>query len=190
MAWLSSIVWAITDTPVLATVVNNIGKDIRTWGGNVDAGGNDLTNTGSVLLNAGKKIGIGTTTPGEDLAIAGSGNHQVSIVGSTGNKAFFGQFGDNFGLAVNRRISDGLFTDATKAHGEVVITTATTGSTVSFSTTTTPGVPATTRFMVRANGLINVANAPTYASDAAAGTGGLVAGDIYKDSTGNLHIKL
>lgn len=31
---------------------------------------------------------------------------------------------------------------------------------------------------------------PTYADDAAAGTGGLVAGDIYKTATGELRIKL
>jgi len=37
---------------------------------------------------------------------------------------------------------------------------------------------------------LNIPNLPTYADDAAAGTGGLVAGDVYKTSTGELRIKL
>lgn len=39
-------------------------------------------------------------------------------------------------------------------------------------------------------GALNASKLPTYASDAAAGTGGLVAGDVYKTSTGELRIKL
>ena len=37
---------------------------------------------------------------------------------------------------------------------------------------------------------LNIPNLPTYADDAAAGTGGLAAGDVYKTSTGELRIKL
>jgi hypothetical protein len=42
----------------------------------------------------------------------------------------------------------------------------------------------------KATGVINSGTVPTYADDAAAGTGGLVAGDIYKTATGELRIKL
>jgi len=45
-------------------------------------------------------------------------------------------------------------------------------------------------FSVRNDGQINFANAATYADDSAAGTGGLVAGDVYKTATGELRIKL
>lgn len=40
------------------------------------------------------------------------------------------------------------------------------------------------------SGVVNFPGVQTFASDAAAGTGGLVAGDIYKDATGGLHVKL
>ena len=43
---------------------------------------------------------------------------------------------------------------------------------------------------VKTGGQLNISQVPTYADDTAAGTGGLVTGDIYKDSTGNLRIKL
>lgn len=40
------------------------------------------------------------------------------------------------------------------------------------------------------SGNLNAASLPTYADDAAAGVGGLVAGDIYKTATGELRVKL
>ncbi|MBZ5581429.1 MAG: hypothetical protein LAQ30_04345 [Acidobacteriia bacterium] len=61
MAWLSKTNWLAPDRPVLATVLNNLGLDGRTWGGNVDAGGYSLLNLGGVQVNAGAKIGIGAT---------------------------------------------------------------------------------------------------------------------------------
>jgi hypothetical protein len=50
---------------------------------------------------------------------------------------------------------------------------------------------STVKFIVKGSGIINFPTPPpTYADDAAAGVGGLVAGDIYKTSTGQLQIKL
>lgn len=46
------------------------------------------------------------------------------------------------------------------------------------------------RFAVLQNGRLYAAVVPTYATDAAAGTGGLAAGEVYKDATGALRIKL
>lgn len=45
-------------------------------------------------------------------------------------------------------------------------------------------------FSVRGSGVLTAASLPTYADDAAAGAGGLVAGDIYKTSAGALRIKV
>lgn len=47
------------------------------------------------------------------------------------------------------------------------------------------------RFVIKANGIINLsaASRPVYADDTAAGVGGLVEGDLYQDSSGNLKIK-
>jgi len=59
-----------------------------------------------------------------------------------------------------------------------------------FSTTADGASSPTERMRIQSNGVINFSSCPTYADDAAAGTGGLVAGDIYKTSTGELRIKL
>jgi hypothetical protein len=48
----------------------------------------------------------------------------------------------------------------------------------------------TDRLIVKDNGIINASSLPTYADDTAAGSGGLVAGDLYRTSTGELRIKL
>ena len=45
-------------------------------------------------------------------------------------------------------------------------------------------------FAVRKSGVIEAKNLPSYADDAAAGTGGLISGQVYKTSTGELRIKL
>lgn len=47
-----------------------------------------------------------------------------------------------------------------------------------------------TKFTIKSTGTLNATALSTYADDAAAGTGGLVTGDIYKTSTGELRIKL
>ena len=47
---------------------------------------------------------------------------------------------------------------------------------------------ATTRMTIKPSGIINISNTPTYADNAAAITGGLVAGDVYRKSTGELMI--
>lgn len=52
MAWNTSTSWVTSDAPVLATVINDIGLDIRTWGGNVDAGGYYLANLERLGLTA------------------------------------------------------------------------------------------------------------------------------------------
>jgi hypothetical protein len=49
---------------------------------------------------------------------------------------------------------------------------------------------ATSRFNVSSEGVVSIPNCPEYADDAAAGTGGLAAGDVYRTSTGELRIKL
>jgi hypothetical protein len=62
VAWLSLTTHASGDTPVLATVLNNIGADIRTWGGAVDGGGNALANISSLAVYGSAGIGIATSS--------------------------------------------------------------------------------------------------------------------------------
>lgn len=46
----------------------------------------------------------------------------------------------------------------------------------------------TLRLSINATGIVNIANTPTYADNAAALTGGLVAGDVYRKSDGTLMV--
>ena len=46
----------------------------------------------------------------------------------------------------------------------------------------------TTQFNIKTSGIINITNTPTYADNAAALSGGLLAGDVYRTSTGVLMI--
>jgi hypothetical protein len=58
-----------------------------------------------------------------------------------------------------------------------------------FSTTADAASGTTERMRIKNDGTINFSNVQTFADDTAAGTGGLVAGDVYKTSAGDLKIK-
>jgi len=58
-----------------------------------------------------------------------------------------------------------------------------------FSTTADGAASPTERMRIKSTGIVNIANTPTYADNAAATAGGLVAGDIYRTSTGQLMIR-
>jgi len=66
--------------------------------------------------------------------------------------------------------------------GEVMLRVAVSGSANSSLT----WIQALT---VKVNGIVNISICPVYASDAAAGTGGLIANDVYQDSSGFVRIK-
>lgn len=84
MSWLQTITFSITGAisafgTSLGTVLNNITADIRTWGGNVDAGGNKLVNCGGILDTSGNPIAGIETTAYKFAAISPGGS---LIVGS------------------------------------------------------------------------------------------------------------
>jgi len=58
-----------------------------------------------------------------------------------------------------------------------------------FATTGDGESSPTARMRIKNDGTINFSNVQTFADDTAAGTGGLVAGDVYKTSAGDLKIK-
>src|SRR5689334_16136367 len=55
MAWLGSISYP-SGTAVTNTLIENLNKDIRTWGGNVDGGGFNLANVTQVSTAAGAAV--------------------------------------------------------------------------------------------------------------------------------------
>jgi len=94
---------------------------------------------------------------------------------------FRGYDGDNFSLAASiTAAADGEFGtsgDTTDSPGRLVFSTTADGD----------GAP-TPRMRIKSTGIINIANTPVYADNAAAKTGGLVDGDVYRTSTGDLKI--
>lgn len=46
---------------ITASMFNGVGNDLRAWGGNVNAGGFNLTNVGSLFVNGAAVIGTSTT---------------------------------------------------------------------------------------------------------------------------------
>jgi len=94
---------------------------------------------------------------------------------------FRGYDGDNFSLAASiKAVADGEFGtsgDTTDSPGRLV-----------FSVTADGDAVPTEAMRIKNSGIINIANTPVYADNAAAKTGGLVDGDVYRTSTGDLKI--
>lgn len=89
MAWNSRTNWGPSDNKPTYTDLNSWGLDLRTWGGNVDAGGYNLTNLGSlsattvsataaVSASFAGAVGINTVNPTFQLEI-------VTNSGTNGN---------------------------------------------------------------------------------------------------------
>jgi hypothetical protein len=178
MAWLSITTHASGDTPVLATVLNNIGADIRTRGGAVDGGGYDCTNNGNVALASGKKLGVGITAAyplhvsGQEGALAAATNVYALAVFSDGGGA------SNSGIAFNTGA-----TGATAWRGFMVEKNGQLFGITRYDSTGAGGYVGD--FWIRSNGIVSIANVPAYANNAAAITGGLVAGDLYCVTSSN-----
>lgn len=182
MAWLSVTTHASGDTPVLATVLNNIGADIRAWGGNVDAGECRLTNCAGV--DGPGAAAISLKTNGETrLSVAGTGNVTIGTAEATGTLRYLDLRNDSAstGAGVDLRIitgnaaGSGLATvDVVKyATGELYINNNETAAT-SLVVLGANG----SRLYVSQRGT-NIVTCASYASNAAAIAGGLVAGDLY-----------
>lgn len=60
---------------------------------------------------------------------------------------------------------------------------------LSFQTVNAGTLSRTEKLRIKSNGIINIVNTPTYADNAAATTGGLAGGDVYRTSTGQLMIR-
>lgn len=147
------------------------------------------TNTGGTVdINARNGITITTTNTAGDVVITGAGD--ASLRASSG---------DTFVTAASQ---------ATLAGNTAIVgTTATTGGNVSLLSNdgvviTANGVLGSSQdvtitsvlggidLTAATNITVALAAIPTYADDAAAGTGGLTAGKLYKTATGTLQIKL
>jgi hypothetical protein len=138
-----------------------IQDDIQTWGGDVNAGGHNLTNCAGVQSSGTAQVNLTSTlvklrsASNIDVIIGGA----VLVTGAVCLSAANDTLSVNIPLEI--RSSATLFT----------------AGSVGIGIATTPTSP----FQVVLT---------TYASDAAAGSAGLTVGAFYKDSSGGVHTKL
>src|ERR1051326_8755759 len=78
MAWNTGTSYS-GGSPITAALINGIGADFRTWGGNVDAAGNQLVNCGGIAVTSGN-VGIGTGSPVDPLHIHLATNKNLNVL--------------------------------------------------------------------------------------------------------------
>lgn len=176
MAWLSSISWTSSDTPVLATVLNNIGNDIRTAGANHDMAGYAIANVGGIAFASGGSISTAVL-----MNYGGSMSSRPAVSASRINGEISGMLTASFDDAGFLRLSAGGGTSAgTKAY----IDLSGYSPTADLEDTIVFGTRNVERMRIGPTGKITFANTPVYADNTAAIAGGLTAGMQYRTSTG------
>lgn len=146
----------------------------------------DGEGTDSALAISSTAVGIGTTSPTKILTV------QEALSGSLSLSAF-----SNDSSTANSTVGIDLQTDEGEGNRtRARIVSGADGSNAGYLSLCTRkdinGLNASIdeKMRVKNDGTINFSNVSTYADDTAAGTGGLVAGDVYKTSAGELRIKL
>jgi hypothetical protein len=174
----------------------------------IDSSGRLLVGTSTARSNFTNRTDVAPALQVEGLATA-LGDKAISIVSSSSvtsrgahlymSHQLSGTIGGNTVLGNNNQIglisfngSDGsefveaatigAFTDGTPGTDDMP------GRLV-FSTTADGASSPTERMRIKSNGTINFSNVATYADNAAATTGGLAVGDVYRTSTGQLMIR-
>lgn len=141
-----------------------------------------------VRIDSAGNVGIGTSSPGAIFhSNAGTANITGLFESADGN-AFIGIKDSNSTTAYGSRfgtVGDSLYLDTQGGSDTMRIDSS---GNVGIGTSS-PGEKLEVNGTIKATD-INFTGLATYADDTAAGTGGLVAGDVYKTSTGELRIKL
>lgn len=153
-------------------------------------GSKDLTiatnNQERIRINAAGNVGIGTTNPQRTFSVS-STEGVVGRLDSTGARARLGLKDVN--TTTDSHVGIGSAGDNFLIYaGQAEKVRVTSSGDVGIGTSS-PGVKLEVNGTIKATD-INFTGLATYADDSAAGTGGLVAGDVYKTSTGELRIKL
>ena len=171
----------------------------------VDSGGRLLIGTSSYIftkangLSAAPAItNAGTSTSPTSIATYYFNNNASGAGSVVLSKSRSTTIGEHVSVINNDRIgsisysaSDGTaFVEAARISAEVDGTPAADDlpGRLVFLTTASGASSPTERMRIKESGIVNIANAPTYADNTAALAGGLVAGDIYRKSDGTLMI--
>jgi hypothetical protein len=134
--------------------------------GATDNSSYQLNVTGRGNYTGGVSIGTTTLDAGAGLRVAGTYNGLQAVFGYVDGRGFAISTGNN-GTNEANSILDARGAGA----GQLILRTE-----------------GTNRLSINYLGIVNIANTPTYATNALAIAGGLVAGDIYKSSVGALSI--
>lgn len=178
MAWNSSTSWVSGDTPTLATVLNNIGLDIRTWGGNVDGGGYNLTNLAQIhgasnvlklYTNSTERVRV--TDIGVGIGTAGAPDTVLHVKGSAATIKLSDNGGGYCAMVFDTAARDLEWINEGAGGFNLYDLTA-----------------AAYRLKIGSTGVLSIVTTPTYADNTAALAGGLIAGMVYRTSTGTLMV--
>jgi hypothetical protein len=128
-----------------------------------------------VLNPSGGSVGVGTSSPQAALHVYAASGAAFSVSSPNGQIYLSPTSGTNYFESGN-----GSFTAS-----QLLYFTGYNGLTGTFGFNGSVGIAT-----MSPTSPLQVVGLTTYASDAAAGTGGLTAGAFYKDSSGGVHVKL
>jgi hypothetical protein len=141
----------------------------------------------AMRIDSSGRVGIGTSAPLRSLSVVGTGYTGTINISDTSGGSAYGMLSlGAHGMAANdvgmwrgspNQILGGNSLNLGCRDGIIfAVGAADLGS-------------QTERMRIKSTGIVNIANTPTYADNAAATSGGLAAGDIYRKSDGTLMIR-
>ena len=162
---------ASTDIAFINTSSGSVSEKAR-----IDSSGRLLLGTSSDFTNGSGTAIQSVATAGGQIAL---GRDASSL--ATGNLVGRIRWFSNVGGTAEETAKISVEADGTYALGDKP-------SRLVFSTTADGASSPTERMRIKSDGTINFSNVAVYADNAAAKTGGLVDGDVYRTSTGDLKI--
>jgi hypothetical protein len=143
--------------------------------------------TERLRVTAGGRIGIGTTTPDEQVAI-NVGDAAYSVTTSLSNRAFFGGWQNACVISSNRNPVSGTFTDTAKAAAQIKVTGEAANGLITFETTGSNNTTPSERMRISKDGQVLVgtgsAAEPVLAASTDTDTG------LYWDGSDGLFVTL
>jgi hypothetical protein len=138
----------------------------------------DSTNRELLRVASNGFVGIGTADPRSWLSVGnGTANADMTISSATGNALHIGTFMNNAAIAMNRRVSDGVFANRDLATASISFITGDRDSAIAFNTTDVNNTLDVERMRISATGKVTV-HGELWAHKI---TGGTVVGAVYQD---------
>jgi hypothetical protein len=139
-----------------------------------------------LTIDSAGKVGIGTTSPAKILTVQEEKDGENSVSAFSNNSSTA-----NSPVGIELQTHEG---ESNRVRARII--SGAEGSNAGYLSLHTRkdlggGIASHDEKMrIKSDGTINLPSLSTYANDTAAGTGGLVAGDVYKTSAGELRIKV